>query len=278
LARLRIGTVPYLVARPLGWGLAEQPGVELLVAPPSVLARELRAGRLDVALASSILCDRVQGPDGEGLCLWEEGPVIAARGAVRSVLLLLRPGLPGPEAVRRLCPDPHSRTGRALARIVLADAFGAAFEELVSPAGSDPFASGADAVQRIGDPALRERVRRRDWTVLDLGATWRTLTRRAFVYAGWIGRPGFDPALAAAPLLEAAEKGLAARSALVAEGACRLGLEEAFLRRYLFEDLAYDLPAAEVRGALEEFGRRLARHPEPALSPGSPGDPRSPGG
>lgn len=256
---LRIGTVPYLVARPLTAGLDRDHRVRLSVAPPALLAEELKAGRLDVALASSILA-----VEDARLRLWEEGPVIAARRACRSVLLFLRPGLPGPGAVRSLRTDPASRTGAALARVLLRDTFGARFEERRGAAGEDPFAAGADAVQLIGDAALRVAGAPGEWEVVDLGVTWNDLTRLPFVYAGWIGREGFHPAEAGEVLLAAAERGLAARPALVEDGVAATGRGAAFLRRYLCDDMDYRLPAPLVRAALAEFRARLARRFDPA--------------
>ncbi len=244
---LRIGTVPWLVARPLTAGLDRRPGVELHSAPPALLARGLRRGELDIALASSILA-----LPPEGLPLWTEGPLVASRGPVRSVLLFLRPGLEEPSRVRSLAVDPDSRTGAALARILLRE-LGA--RPRAYPAEEDPWR--ADAVLRIGDPALREAARRRDWRILDLGETWHRLTRLPFVYAGWIGRRDF-PLEEAAPLLEeAARAGLPQREHLAAEHAAALGLDPVFLRTYLTEDLHYRLDPAEARAALEAFALRL---------------------
>ncbi len=249
---LRIGTVPYLVARPLTWGLERDPQVSLSVATPEVLAAGLNSGEIDVALASSILALE---PD--AFPFWHQGPVIAARGPIRSVLLLLRPGVESPREIKRLGLDPHSRTGRALAEIVLRDHYGV---ECVSEEISDwsqAFDQGLDAVQLIGDPALRARAVRPDWKILDLGETWAELTRLPFVFAGWIGRRGFDPMEAAHILDPAAVQGLSQRDALVAEGSAQLGHNSAFLQRYLFQDLSYRLPAATVHAALAEFQARL---------------------
>lgn len=259
---LRIGTVPFLVARPLTAGLAEDPEVQLDTAVPARLAEGLAAGRLDVALASSVLVLRRPG-----YRLWEEGPVIACRKAVRSVLLFLRPGLGGPEHVRRLLTDPASRTGSALARIVLRDRFQADFRAEEAAPGADPFGQGADAVQLIGDAALRAAAERSDWRPLDLGETWVALTRLPFVFAGWICRPGFDPARAAGVLEAAAERGLAARERLAREAAHETGLSLDFLVRYLTEDVAWRLPPRELRASLEEFRRRLARLESGLLPP-----------
>ncbi|RMH02579.1 MAG: hypothetical protein D6702_08450 [Planctomycetota bacterium] len=246
---LRVGSVPYLVAQPLIYGLADRAGVELTFAPPSELARGLRAGRFDVALASSILA--IEEPD---LRLWREGPLIGADGPVRSVLLLLRPGLPGPAAVRRLELDPHSRTGRLLAAIVLQQRW-LAEPEMVEATDGDGFAAGTDAVQRIGDPALRAAVEHPHWRPLDLAEEWKELTGLPFVFAGWIGRPGFDPAEAAGLLGPAADAGLERRAEL-AERIGVPGVDPGFLRRYLGEDVRYRLPAPTVDRVLAEFGRR----------------------
>ena len=116
----RIGTVPFLVARPLAWGLDHHKQVELTLAPPAQLGHMLRAGELDVALASSVLVT-----DHPELQFWVDGPVIASRGPVRSVLVLIRPGLPA-SAVRSLALDPASRSGRALAQLILREVHHAA--------------------------------------------------------------------------------------------------------------------------------------------------------
>ncbi len=195
--------------------------------------------------------------------------MIASDGPVRSVLLLLRPGLDGPAAVQRVALDPHSRTGRALAAIVLRERWLAEFEAVELPGDLDPFVEGSvaagqaaggavDAVQRIGDPALVTAAAHPQWRALDLGEEWRVLTGLPFVYAGWIGRPGFDPATAAAPLEAAAAAGLARREQLADQ--TRLpGVGPAFLRRYLGEELRYRLPEDQVAAALAAFGRRIGQ-------------------
>lgn len=259
---LRIGTVPFLVARPLTWGLAQRDDVELVEALPADLVRMLRRGEVDVALASSIL-----SLEPENFPFWYDGPVIATDGAVRSVLVLLREGCQ-PADVTRMALDPASRTGRALAEIVLRDHFGAQPQmieyapreavELSCPldaanAGQESF----DAVQIIGDLALKLADQNPDKKIIDLGETWQQLTGLPFVYAGWIGRRGFDPAEAAHILHGAAVEGMAQRQSLAEEGANQLGLSQSFIRRYLCQDLSYTLPSNIVRSSLAEFQARL---------------------
>ncbi len=250
---LRVGTVPYLVARPLTAGLAESGDIELITAPPADLARMLVRGEVDVALASSSIA-----LENESLAFWHAGPVIAARAAVRSVLLFLRPGLTDPSLIRDFVPDPHSRTGRALAAIALREHFKAPFTRRELSAEQDPFNSGADAVQIIGDPALLAETAHPDWSVIDLGSVWEQMTALPFVYAGWIGRRGFDPDDAAEPLMNAARRGVTQLEPLIEEGMATLGRSRDFMLRYLGQDLTYFMPESEIRDALSAFSSRLS--------------------
>ena len=247
----RVGTVPFLVARPLSWGLDQASELELTIAPPAQLGRLLRAGELDVALASSVLA--LENPE---LSFWSEGPVIAARGSVRSVLVLLRPGLEAAQ-VRSLALDPASRSGRALAQVILREVHGA----VVEPQELDPeraLQEGlCDAVQVIGDKAVQLAQRFPQWKILDLGETWTDWTGLPFVFAGWIARPGFEVEQVASILRDSAVQGMAQREAMIPEGVALFGRDEAFVRRYLFDDLVYSLPPQEVQAALDAFQARL---------------------
>lgn len=246
----RIGTVPYLVARPLTDGLELDSSVQLTVAPPSELATLLQEGELDLALASSILA---LGND--ALNFWAEGPVIACDGPIQSVLLFLAPNIRSPVQIKSLALDPHSRTGRELARICLRDAVGVEPETIQVSSGEDPFECGADAIQLIGDPALLATQTHPDWEIIDLGETWKSLTRLPFVFAGWISRPGFAPE-DAAPLLEAAaERGLKRRPELVLSSSLK-NLPHGFLESYLDHTIHYRLPPEDICRAIAEFGSR----------------------
>src|SRR5215213_7765040 len=103
-ARLRVGAVSYLNAKPLYYGLEGMAsGVSLSMDVPSRLADRLAAGELDVALIPSVEYLR-------GTSLGYEivpGIAIAARGAVRSVKLFSRVEF---GRIRRLALDAGSRT------------------------------------------------------------------------------------------------------------------------------------------------------------------------
>jgi|FLOH01.1.fsa_nt_gi chorismate dehydratase len=251
----RVGTVPYLVARPLTDGLLEHPQIDLVVAPPAELAEGLRGGYLDVALASSAIT-----LGDSDLKFWDGGPVIASDGPIRSVLLFLRPGLENLSEVQTWYADPHSRTGRALAGIVLAGN-GALHAACLEVPGEDPFgdacAFDVDAVQLIGDPALAASSVQNDWKIIDLGVSWKELTRLPFVFAGWILRPGFELGGLESCLTDAAARGLAGRASLAAAAAGNFGKDAQFFHRYLCEDLCYQLPAATIRESLSAFAQNL---------------------
>lgn len=241
--------MPYLVARPLTWGLAQHPEVELVEAPPARLAQMLRQGELDVALASSVLA--LEEPP---LPMWEEGPVIACDGPIRSVLLFLRPGLEDPKSLKNWAADPHSRTGQRLTRWLLEHAWDLQEAEAVDlEAGVDPFALKVDAVQLIGDPALDAVHQHPDWTVVDLGTAWKEATDLPFVFAGWMARPDFDRSGLAPILQQAAVDGLPQRAAMAVEAAGGDREEERFLQRYLLEDLRYGLDSSTIRICLERL-------------------------
>ncbi|MFK5956136.1 MAG: hypothetical protein QM477_06805 [Planctomycetota bacterium] len=251
--RWRVGTVPYLVARPLTFGLSEDPRIELIEAPPSDLSAMLHRGDLDLALASSVLA-----LDTPPLSMWMEGPVIASDGPIHSVLLFLAPGVEKPEAIRRWFADPFSRTGRRLTQWLMHHAWKNAEAELLEvPQDMDAFEAaielGVDAVQLIGDPALLAVPANPDWTIIDLGSAWKATAKKPFVFAGWMMRDGFELGKLAEVLENAAENGLGKRQEFARESAAGDDVRQAFLTRYLCEDLRYRLSANEVRDCLAEF-------------------------
>src|SRR5215471_18446023 len=104
----RIGSVPYLNAVPLTWGIEDQ--VEFLV--PSKLAAKLHAGGLDAALVSItevLFRDEYEMLDGFGIV--SDGPVF-------SVFLAHRQPL---EEMRAVFVDPASCASVNLLRMLLAE-------------------------------------------------------------------------------------------------------------------------------------------------------------
>ena len=107
---LRVGSVPYLVGRPLDQGLGDEPGIELHHAVPALLIDQLRAGEIDVALVSSIELFRTPG------YRYIDGIGVAGESYVGSVQVFLRKPI---QEVRSIAMDPSSRAAAALTRTLL---------------------------------------------------------------------------------------------------------------------------------------------------------------
>ena len=241
-APLRVGSVPYLVGRPLDDGLERERGIEYSRCVPAELVEGLRAGRLDVALVSSIelFCE----PGYRYLA----GLAIAGRGAVGSVQLFLRKPL---AEVRTVALDPASRTAATLVQVLLGGE-ALRFEECAR--GVDPRSVAADAWLRIGDEALRETPAADAPPVFNPSREWCARTRLPFVFAAWIVRPGVELApeqLAA--FARARARGRLRVDELAREAAREWHIAEKDCLYYLREECAYELGADEMRRVLFAF-------------------------
>jgi chorismate dehydratase len=233
---LRIGSVPYLNAKPLIEGLE---GV--VFRPPSELVGLLEAGRVDAAIVPSIDVLRRGWAHVPGLA-------IASPGEADSVRLQLLKPL---SRVKVVALDRNSRTTNALARILLERRFG------LSPryVAADP-ARGlkGDAAVTIGDASFR------DYGVpsLDLGAEWRAFAGRPFVFALWAHEPGHPCAAEIRRVLRAAAAG-ADLGAIADREYRRVGIPRERCRRYLLECMSYRLGPGERAGlaCFEKHARAL---------------------
>ena len=250
-ARIRVGAVSYLNAKPLYHRLAERSArVELSMDLPSRLATRLASGDLDIALIPSVEYLRGVAAGYEIL----PGFAIAARGPVRSVKLFSRVPL---DRVDRLAMDEGSRTSRALARVWLDARHGvrpSVIETL--PMGVSALESTADAVLVIGDRAMKVPDAPFH-SVVDLAEAWVGLTGLPFVFALWVVRPGVD--LGDLPeILDACRAdGLAHADELARTYGPRLGLDFATCFEYLTRVLSYDLGELEAAG-LRRFAAMAA--------------------
>jgi len=251
---LRVGAPAYLVARPLDLGLEHERGIELERAVPARLVEGLRAGRLDVALVSSIELFRSPG------YRWIDGPAVCGAGPVRSVQVFLRRPL---EEVGSVLLDPDSRAAAVLTRVVLPPRLRATPRFLEVAAGRRPERAAqeerADAWLEIGDAALRRALARPAPPSFDPCAAWFADTGLPFAFAVWIVRPGVEPTpeqLAA--FVRARERGRAALDALADRAAAEWSLSAQDCRRYLGEECRYD-PGPALARALFAFRDAAAR-------------------
>ena len=174
---IRIGSVPYLNAKPLiDWFQSSEcdSDVELIFAVPSELARMLREGELDVANCS--IFESLQHPETTLL----PDISISAYGAVKSVRLFSNSPL---SDIRTVALDTSSLTSSALVKILLKETFGVEPRYAHHTPDLQAMLSKYDAGLIIGDLKLFDF---HDKTVeYDLGKGWFELTGLPFVYAAW---------------------------------------------------------------------------------------------
>ncbi|MBA4062351.1 MAG: hypothetical protein C0501_01335 [Isosphaera sp.] len=248
-ARLRVGAVNYLNAKPLVERLTEfAPTIDLTFDLPSRLADRMAAGDLDVGLIPVVEYLR-----GDGYTLVPD-IAIASRGPVLSVTLFSR--VPWAD-IRSVALDEGSRTSAALTRILLRARHGVSprFEPLPIDAPAED--AGTDAVLLIGDRAMRACLPGHPHAY-DLGDEWTTWTGLPTVYAAWAVRPGVDLAAAGRAFHRAKECGTSRAGVIAHREAAALGLDPGYCRRYLANIIRYDLGPAEWAG-LRRFHAEAAK-------------------
>ncbi len=245
--KLRVGSVPFLVARPLDSRLEHEDGIELVREVPAELVRRLRAKELDVALVSSIELFRQPG------YRYLDGVAVAGHDTVSSVQLFLRKPL---ESLETVALDPASRTAATLVQVTLAERdLHPSFLEV--PAGTDPRAVSADAWLRIGDLAFREYLEPNARPVFNPSAAWHEATGLPFIFATWIVRPGVDLTPWLPAFARARARGRAATGELARAAAVEWSLPVRELESYLVRECLYE-PGQAMRPSLFAFRDRAA--------------------
>ncbi len=230
---VRMGSVPYLNARPLIYGLEDRISLHV----PSELADRMANGEFEVGLmpvAECLLHDRYDLLD---------GIAIASRGPVASVYIRHR--VPFDE-IRRVALDSASRSSSWLARVL----FGLRYRMPVQFYPRLPGTTMADheAMMLIGDEALTCRLSNGRHPMVDLGEVWTDWTGLPFVYAAWaIQRtvPGETVRALSCQLRQSRSDGLANLDVIVQRS--REGSPE-FRRQYLTRNVTYELGPDEKQG------------------------------
>ncbi len=254
----RIGYVRYLNTLPLVRGLEAWRDADLTAAVPSRLIDLLVGGEIDVGLVSII--DAARSPVPLAMLpvgmIGSDGPTLTVR------LFSTRPF----DRVAVLHADTDSHTSVALARLVLAERFGARPEVVPfdarerMPLGGRDAAGGEgwpETVLLIGDKVVTDPPRGYAH-VLDLGEAWRAMTGLPFVYAAWMCRredAGSERVRTACAVLERARRRNRARLAWIAERAAgprRWPAPEA--RRYLGRRLRFEVGEREREAVARRGG------------------------
>lgn len=232
---LHVGSVSFLNAKPLIYGLDDQPGLRLTLDVPSRLLDGLVEGRFDVALLPVIDYQRMPG-----LKFLTSGG-IGCDGETLTVRIFSRVPV---EQVRTLACDTDSHTSVALARVVLSKLYGVRplFVDLAAGVARDD----ATALLLIGDKVVCEEPQGLPYQV-DLGEAWKRLTGLPFVFAAWIARGGVDLRDLPEQLELAKRDGLAHLDKIIARHAVPRGWPAAVAHRYLAEHLKFDVGADQLR-------------------------------
>jgi chorismate dehydratase len=259
MRKLRVGSVPYINAAPLTrWLETDEatPFVEVVYAPPSVLAHQLQARELDVALVSSVeLARRDDARPVADLC-------IGSRDAVLSVRLFCKTPL---RQVRTIALDTSSLTSVALTQILLTRAYGVQAAYRRAAPDLDAMLQQADAALLIGDlgmTAVHSAVRE----ILDLGSAWRAYTGLPFVWAVWLANAETPDQPLTELLQRAYQWGKARRDALINAESQRTGIPGELCERYLTQVMVYELDESLRAGLtrfLEEYAALQGQLPSP---------------
>jgi chorismate dehydratase len=256
---LRVGIVSFLNSWPLAWSFLtgdHDPGVQPCFLRPSEVADQLARGELDIGLIPSAELQRIPGLSLiPGLC-------VASDREVTSVLLVSKVPI---EEIRRVGLDTSSRTSAVLVQVLLA-ARGIKAEYTAVGPDLETMFDGNDAALVIGDLALE--VDRDRFLVIDLASEWRRLTDLPFVFAVWAAKP-LPAGTSEAGLIETFQRSLEAGrenlDAVVDRAVHELGLDPQLVRRYLSDNLNYDLGIAELASLVDFFrrGHALGLLPRP---------------
>lgn len=227
--------VSYLNTVPLVWGLLHKPELQdvfdLHFALPSKCADELAAGQADIGIVPVIEIAR------QNLDYFPETG-IACFGPVRSILLISKVPF---EKIKTLATDSGSRTSVMLARLILAEKFGAEPEIISHAPQLEQMLNVADAALVIGDAALHLDPVTLPYATLDLGEEWTNLTKLPMVFAVWAGAkrhilPEYGQALVAS-----CRFGRSQVEEIVAQESVARQIPAALVREYFTRYIVYDL-------------------------------------
>ena len=256
-SRLRIAAIDFLNPAPLMWNFEHPPRMAQLALryridrmTPSECAARLATGRADIGLIPIAALATTPG------LRILPGCVIAAKGRIRSLLLVRRASRPL-AALRTVAADSASLTTIAHARILFRHWGNPEVEFQLAAANLDAMLGRADAAILIGDPALlalEERATRFERTGVelvyhDLAEEWHSMTDLPFVSAVWSAAPGcpLDECIGD-DFIHSRDQGLINIDALARDWSARIPLSEAAIRSYLSTNIHYILDEECIAG------------------------------
>ncbi len=239
MARLKIGVVPYMNAKPFTYGFqGNSDKIDVVYGVPSLLPKMLEEDKLDIILMPSMGYFR-----GSGYKIIH-GSSIASNGLVESVKLFIK--TPTIEGINTVALDKDSMTSCVLTKIILWKRYSLKPEYITLDDKEKIYNEYADAFLVIGDDAMK--VREEGFTVLDLGQEWNELTGLPFVYAVWVTKSESELHGLSKLLIDAREYGLAHINEIADTEVERLKMEKERCVWYLKESIKYNLGDLEIRG------------------------------
>jgi chorismate dehydratase len=240
---IRIGSVSFLNAKPLIYGLEETPGIKLHLQVPSRLLDGLLEDRFDVALLPVIDYQRM-----DGLRILTSGGI-----ACDGPTLTVRVFSPTPiEQIKTLACDPDSHTSVALARVLLSERYGIQPEFV--PLNSISPDDRSVARLLIGDKVVCEEPKDLPHQ-LDLGEAWKAHTGLPFAFACWMARGDVDLGDLPQQLASAKRDGLANVESIIERFAIPRGWTPDAAREYLTRYLQFDITSRHLE-AIGLFHRK----------------------
>ena len=247
---LKIGSVPYLNAKPLVDYFHSsdcKEDVEVIYEVPSKLAKMLRSGEVDVANCSIFEC--LSAP---GLKI-VPGVSISSDGPVMSVRLFSKVNI---ECVETVALDTSSLTSAALTRILLDRECAVTPSYLHSSPDLDHMLKIADAGLIIGDLKLFDL--QPETIEYDLGEAWQHHMHLPFVYAAWQTPAEKASAEMTAMLNRAMHWGMERLEPLANRWSVTMNLPYERCVKYFNEAMIYGLDNRQIQG-LELYRSECAR-------------------
>ena len=234
--------VSYLNTVPLVWGFQHSPSLrsifDLTFALPSICADQLQSGAADIGIVPVIEMAR------QGLAYFPSTG-IACHGPVRTILLISK--VPFTE-IKTLATDSGSRTSVMLARVILAEKYGATPTVASLPANLPAMLSVADAALIIGDAALKLDPASLPFETLDLGEVWNDMTGLPMVFAVWSGRKELIREPYEQAFRDSCRFGLEHMDELVAHESTARNFASPLVRKYLTEHIVFELGKRDLEG------------------------------
>jgi chorismate dehydratase len=279
VSRLRVAAIRFLNPAPLMWDfdhpplavpLATRYDIESMM--PAQCAERLASGTADLGLVPITAFAQSSN------LRIVPGCTIASKGAIRSLLLVLRAPT-GLEGVHSIAADTSSRATIAYVQIMARRFWKIPASFVPHPPDLDAMLAACDAALLIGDPALlalEDRAARQERTgeellYMDLGAEWHKLTGLPWISAVWGIR---EDAICSAQqrdqlvsdLIGSRDAGLAHIDDLAQEWAMHIEVPRATIHTYLSNNIHYVLDDECLEGLRRFYELAAACDVLPAMT------------